>query len=49
VLDDEVKVLEFKTGSPRDGHARQLEIYQEAAQRLHPSLPVSGLLVYPES
>ena len=33
---DQVTVLEFKTGRPRDWHEAQLRLYQRAVERLFP-------------
>jgi hypothetical protein len=41
-----VTVLEFKTGRPRPGHLRQVELYKAAAARLFPGVPVEARLVY---
>jgi ATP-dependent helicase/nuclease subunit A len=41
-----ITVVEFKTGSPRPEHDRQLQLYVEAARALFPDQPVSGLLVH---
>lgn len=45
--DDEIVVLELKTGTPRPSHERQLALYLEAARALFPGAAVRGLLVYP--
>jgi hypothetical protein len=40
-------VVEFKTGRPRPIHQRQLDLYVDAARRLHPGAPaVLGTLLY---
>jgi ATP-dependent helicase/nuclease subunit A len=45
--DGAVVVVEFKTGRARPIHQRQLELYVDAARRLHPDAPaVSGTLLY---
>jgi RecB family exonuclease len=44
--DGSVLVLEFKTGSPRPSHQRQLDVYLDAARALFPGAPVSGQLIY---
>ncbi|NOT27993.1 MAG: UvrD-helicase domain-containing protein [Acidobacteria bacterium] len=41
-----VTVLEFKTGSPRDEHRAQLDLYKLAAERLFPGSPIDVRLVY---
>jgi ATP-dependent exoDNAse (exonuclease V) beta subunit len=46
--DGSVRVLEFKTGLPRPEHARQLDLYLEAARHVFPGVNVIGELVYPE-
>jgi ATP-dependent helicase/nuclease subunit A len=45
--DGSVVVVEFKTGRARSIHRRQLDLYIDAARRLHPDAPaVSGALLY---
>ncbi|MEZ5287784.1 MAG: hypothetical protein R2712_23880 [Vicinamibacterales bacterium] len=47
IVGDEVAtVLEFKTGGPRPGHARQLEAYVEAMRGCYPGRRVDGRLIY---
>ena len=41
-----VTILEFKTGSPRDEHIAQLDLYRTAAERLFPGSTVDVRLVY---
>jgi ATP-dependent helicase/nuclease subunit A len=43
---DRVTVLEFKTGRPQAGHARQVELYARAAAALFPTLTVDTRIVY---
>jgi ATP-dependent helicase/nuclease subunit A len=44
--DGSVVVLEFKTGSPRPSHQRQLDVYLDAARALFPGALFSGQLIY---
>jgi ATP-dependent exoDNAse (exonuclease V) beta subunit len=44
-----VVVVEFKTGTPRAFHQRQLDLYVEAARGLFPGARVDGRLVYPDN
>jgi ATP-dependent helicase/nuclease subunit A len=45
--DGSIVVVEFKTGRPRPIHQRQLDLYVEAARRLHPDAPaIAGALLY---
>jgi ATP-dependent exoDNAse (exonuclease V) beta subunit len=41
-----VMVVEFKTGSRRAAHQRQLDVYLEAAGLLFPGSRVEGRLIY---
>jgi ATP-dependent helicase/nuclease subunit A len=43
---DQVTVLEFKTGTPRPEHKAQAEVYRAAAQALFPAAGVETRLVY---
>ena len=43
---DQVTVLEFKTGTPRPEHKVQAEVYRAAAQALFPVAGVETRLVY---
>ena len=45
--DDCVTVLEFKTGTARPEHRRQLDAYLAAARAMFPDAKVDGLIVYP--
>jgi ATP-dependent helicase/nuclease subunit A len=45
--DGRVTVLEFKTGTPKPEHQRQLDQYVEAVRLLLPDAAVGGMLVYP--
>jgi len=38
--------MEFKTGRPRAGHRRQLELYRDAAAHLFPGATIDAHLVY---
>jgi ATP-dependent exoDNAse (exonuclease V) beta subunit len=44
--DGSVVVLEFKTGRPRPGHRRQLDLYVDAARNLFRGAAVEGRLIY---
>lgn len=44
--DGRLAVVEVKTGSPRDSHQRQLELYMAAARALSPGASVMGHLLY---
>ena len=44
--DGAVTVVEFKTGTPRTEHERQLQLYVDAARALFPGSEVTGLLVH---
>jgi ATP-dependent exoDNAse (exonuclease V) beta subunit len=44
--DGSVRVLEFKTGAPRETHERQLGVYVRAARALFPDRQVEGRLIY---
>ena len=44
--DNSITVVEFKTGTRRLGHERQLSIYKRAASGVFPNAKVEGLLVY---
>ena len=44
--DDDVVVVEFKTGRKRAEHQAQLDVYVEAARVLFPQSRVSGVLIY---
>ena len=46
--DGSLTVVEFKTGRPRPGHQRQLDVYVEALRARFPGVAVSGRLVYPQ-
>lgn len=46
--DDGLLVLEFKTGRRRPSHERQLALYVEALQAMHPAVTVRGRLAYAE-
>jgi ATP-dependent helicase/nuclease subunit A len=46
VGDDRVTVVEIKTGARRPEHARQLEVYRAAAQRLFPERAADAVLLY---
>jgi ATP-dependent exoDNAse (exonuclease V) beta subunit len=48
VRPDGVTVVEFKTGTRRAAHQRQLDVYLEAARLLFPT-PVEGRLIYAEA
>jgi ATP-dependent helicase/nuclease subunit A len=41
-----IRVLEFKTGTPRPAHEHQLAIYVDAARALFPDTVIEGKLVY---
>jgi ATP-dependent exoDNAse (exonuclease V) beta subunit len=41
-----VTVLEFKTGSRRDGHRAQAELYKKAAEALFPDAAVTARIIY---
>lgn len=43
---NQVTVLEFKTGRPRPEHQAQAEVYRAAAQALFPAAAVESRLVY---
>jgi ATP-dependent helicase/nuclease subunit A len=43
---NQVTVLEFKTGAPRPEHEAQAEVYRAAAQALFPAVAVDSRLVY---
>jgi len=43
---DEVTVLEFKTGAPRDDHRAQLKAYEEAVAGMSAGRRVTGQLIY---
>ena len=45
--DGSLIVVEVKTGPPRPAHARQLETYLAAIQRLGPGIRATGRLVHP--
>jgi ATP-dependent helicase/nuclease subunit A len=45
--DGSLIVVEVKTGAPRPAHARQLEVYLAAIQRLGPGIRATGCLVHP--
>ena len=45
--DNCVTVLEFKTGTPRPEHRRQLDAYLVAARAMFPDVKVDGRIVYP--
>ena len=47
--DGSVVVVEFKSGSPRAFHQRQLDLYVEAARGLFPWATVGGRLIYPDN
>ena len=42
-----MRVLEFKTGSPRPEHQRQLDSYVAAVRVMFPKAEVDGRLIYP--
>ena len=44
--DGSVRILEFKTGRPRDEHQRQAEFYRRAAAAVFPDAPVTVDVVY---
>jgi ATP-dependent exoDNAse (exonuclease V) beta subunit len=44
--DGSVVIVEFKTGRPRSWHARQLDLYVEAATAVFPEARVDGRLIY---
>jgi ATP-dependent helicase/nuclease subunit A len=46
--DGSVVVVEFKSGTPRAFHQRQLDLYVEAARALFPGAGVKGRLIYPD-
>jgi ATP-dependent exoDNAse (exonuclease V) beta subunit len=46
VAEDEVAVLEFKTGRPRPEHAGQLALYAAVAAALFPAARVTQKLIY---
>jgi ATP-dependent exoDNAse (exonuclease V) beta subunit len=43
---DDIAVVELKTGRPRAVHQRQLDVYVRAARTLFPSVSVKGILLY---
>ena len=45
--DGTMRVLEFKTGSPRPEHQRQLDWYVAAVRVMFPKAEVDGRLIYP--
>ena len=45
--DGAMRVLEFKTGSPRPEHQRQLDSYVAAVRVMFPKAEVDGRLIYP--
>ena len=47
--DGSVIVVEFKSGTARAVHQRQLDLYIEAARALFPGANVSGRLIYPDN
>ena len=47
IRDDDVTVVEFKTGRKRAEHQEQLDVYVDAARELFPGARVSGRLIYP--
>ena len=47
--DGSVIVVEFKSGTPRSFHQRQLDLYVEAARALFPEASVEGRLIYPDN
>ncbi len=47
--DGSVVVVEFKSGTPRAFHQRQLDLYVEAARGLFPGTSVDGRLIYPDN
>jgi ATP-dependent exoDNAse (exonuclease V) beta subunit len=47
--DGSVVVVEFKSGTPRPAHQRQLDLYIKAARALFPEADVSGRLIYPDN
>ena len=44
--DGAITIVEFKTGTPRPAHERQLQLYVDAARTLFPGRPVRGLLLH---
>ena len=46
--DGSVAILEFKTGTRRDSHQRQLDIYVAAASALFPKASIDSFLIYPD-
>ena len=44
--DNDVTVIELKTGAPREAHQRQLELYVRAARELFAGRTVMGLLIH---
>jgi ATP-dependent helicase/nuclease subunit A len=44
--DGSVFVVEFKTGTPKPEHRRQLEVYTAAVSAMFPGTPVNGQLFY---
>ena len=44
--DDQLLVLEFKTGQPLPSHRRQLALYVDAVRAMAPGTAVSGQLIY---
>ncbi|MEO8074693.1 MAG: UvrD-helicase domain-containing protein [Acidobacteriota bacterium] len=44
--DGSIVVVEFKTGRPRPGHRRQLDLYVDAARNLFRGAAVEGRLIY---
>ena len=47
--DGALTILEFKTGKPRPEHARQIDLYRRACQRLFEGAAIDALLVYPDA
>jgi ATP-dependent helicase/nuclease subunit A len=45
---ESITVLDFKTGRPRPEHARQVELYGEAVQAMHPGVRVDARVIYLE-
>ena len=45
--DGSIRVLEFKTGRPREEHARQVDVYRRAAEAVFSGSPVAVDVVYP--
>ncbi len=46
VIDDEIRVFEFKTGDPEPQHREQLKNYLRLVKEAIPEKPVKGILLY---